>query len=218
MIHWHPKPLVSREFFRKPFVAFAERSSASSRSVFADKVSGTCDWILSPFKRIRLRVRASLPEIVSDAFVAAREVATLLVNLINRSPSSNCKVFAGVWKTVATVVAELAKERKCLQIHDHELQRFEFSILESLLQRHAITHQRWSTEKFLCHVVSGDVLCPVEILEPTVPAVNRGRVITLFVEVIWETELSTIVLEFKVFSIKRESISSKFFLPVLLSC
>jgi hypothetical protein len=117
-----------------------------------------------------------------------------IANLINRSPSANCKVFAGVRKAVAAVVAELAKEWKCLQIHDHELQRFEFSILESLLQRHAISHQRWSTEELLRNVVSGNVLCPVEILEPAVPAVNRCRVITLFVEVIWETELSTIVL------------------------
>lgn len=139
---------------------------------------------------------ASVSEIVRDTFVTAGEVATLLVNLVNRSSSANCKVFTDVGETVAAVVAEFAKERKRLQIHDHELQRFEFSILESLLKAHAISHHRRAAEKLLGNVVSSDVLCPVEVLEPTVPAVHSCRIITLLIEVIWKTEFSAIVLKF----------------------
>jgi len=119
---------------------------------------------------------------------------SIFTNLINRSASADCKIIASVWETVAAVVTELAKERKCLQIHDHELERFEFSILESLLKRHAISNQGRAAKELFCNVVSSNILRPVEVLEPTVPAINRRRVVTCFVEVVGQTKFSTIVL------------------------
>ena len=115
-------------------------------------------------------------------------------HLVNRRPSTDGEVLADVWEAVAAVVAKLAEEWQRLQVHHHQLERLELAVLETFLERHSVSHHRRPAEELFGHVIALDVLRPVEVLEPSVPAVLSRRVIPLKIEVVRKPELTTVVL------------------------